>query len=237
MGAPNIVVLTGAGISAESGLGTFRDPGGIWEKFDPYELATPEAFERDPDTVNAFYNMRRRDLMGSNPNAAHSALAELSASLAKTACRLTLITQNIDDLHERAGSHDVLHMHGELLKSRCTFCGHISESRQDLSRDDACAACARTGGLRPHVVWFGEIPFHLDSIAGAIADADVFVSIGTSGSVYPAASLVAEAKLLGARTVELNLEPSGNADVFDEKRYGQASEVVPAWATAVFNRA
>ncbi len=237
MTAPNVVVLTGAGISAESGLGTFRDPGGLWEKFDPYELATPEACARDPAKVHAFYNLRRKDLIASRPNAAHLALAELERGLDAAGGRLTLVTQNIDDLHERAGSPRVLHMHGELLKARCARCGATARCDGDLSINAACAACARAGGLRPHVVWFGEFPFHLEEIADAIAAADLFASIGTSGSVYPAAAFVSEAKALDVRTVELNLEPSDNADVFDERRYGAASRIVPAWAEAMISRA
>jgi NAD-dependent deacetylase len=233
MTGPRVVVLTGAGISAESGLGTFRDPGGLWEKFDPYELATPEAFARDPEKVHAFYNMRRRDLIASRPNGAHAALAELERGLAAAGGRLTIVTQNIDDLHERAGAERVLHMHGELLTARCTWCAAKEPCREDLDAARACAACARPGGLRPHIVWFGEIPLHMDEIVAALADADAFAAIGTSGSVYPAAGFVMQAKELGARTVELNLEPSDNAYLFDERRYGRASEIVPAWVESV----
>ncbi len=228
-----IFMLTGAGISAESGLGTFRDPGGIWERFDPMKLATPEAFARDPDTVHAFYNARRANLRDAVPNAAHAALARLEQGLASMGGELFLCTQNIDDLHEQAGMRHVLHMHGELFKARCTACGAVHEWRGDLGRQDACPACGTTGRLRPHIVWFGEIPFGLDTIGEKLADADLFVAVGTSGSVYPAAGFVQEARAMGLRTCELNLEPSDNARIFDERAYGPASEVVPDFVERV----
>jgi NAD-dependent deacetylase len=224
-----VFVLTGAGISAESGLGTFRDPGGIWERFDPMKLATPEAFARDPETVHAFYNLRRRDLLASAPNAAHAALARLEARLAGRGGRLFLCTQNIDDLHERGGSRSVHHMHGELLKARCTACEAEHDWREDLAVTTPCPACGHTGGLRPAVVWFGEMPLGLEAIDAALQDSDLFVAIGTSGSVYPAAGLVETARAAGIPTAELTLEPSDNAWAFDERRYGRASAVVPAW--------
>jgi NAD-dependent deacetylase len=222
-----VFVLTGAGVSAESGLGTFRDPGGIWERFDPMKLATPEAFAADPERVHDFYNMRRRDLLASRPNAAHEALAELERGLAARDGRLWLCSQNIDDLHERAGSEFVHHMHGELLKARCTACGDVHPWRDDLAVTTPCPACHRAGGLRPDVVWFGEMPVGLDGIETAIEESDLFVAIGTSGSIWPAAGFVEIARACGVRTAELNLEPSDNARVFDERRYGRAGEVVP----------
>jgi NAD-dependent deacetylase len=222
-----VFVLTGAGISAESGLGTFRDPGGIWERFDPMELATPAAFARDPAAVHAFYDMRRRDLLASAPNAAHRALAALEGALEARGGRLFLCTQNIDDLHERGGSRVVHHMHGELLKARCTGCGTEHDWRDDLAGETACPACGLTGTLRPAVVWFGEIPLGLDVIEEALLASDLFAAIGTSGSVYPAAGLVETARVAGIRTAELTLEPSDNAQAFDEARYGKASELVP----------
>ncbi len=227
----NIVILTGAGISAESGMGTFRDEGGsgLWSKFDPMKLATPEAFARDPETVQDFYNQRRRDALEALPNAAHLALARLEADLAGRGGRMTLVTQNIDDLHEKAGSQNVLHMHGELMKVRCNACHQVSEWREDVTPADLCPACHTLGYLRPHVVWFGEMPFHLDEIVEAIELADLFVAIGTSGSVYPAAGFVSEARDLGIRTAEINLEPSDNASVFDDRLYGPATHVVPQW--------
>ncbi|MGJ3261711.1 MAG: NAD-dependent deacylase [Salinarimonas sp.] len=228
-----IVILTGAGISAESGLGTFRDVGGIWAKFDPMKLATPEAFARDPETVQAFYNARRQNLLAAEPNPAHQALARLEAGLAARGGSLTLVTQNIDDLHERAGHREVLHMHGELLKARCAACEAVVAARADLSTADACAACGRTGRMRPHVVWFGEIPFHLDEIEEQLMAADLFVAIGTSGAVYPAAGLVGAARQAGIATREINLEPSDNAHLFEEADYGRASEAVPRWVEAV----
>lgn len=223
-----IFVLTGAGISAESGLGTFRDRGGLWARFDPMKLATPEAFAEDPDTVLDFYNHRRRGVVEAAPNAAHVALARAEAALAAHGGRLFLCTQNVDDLHERAGSGAVVHMHGELLKARCTACGTVSKRRDDILRADPCPHCG-AAALRPDVVWFGEMPKHLDRIEAALAASDLFVAVGTSGAVYPAAGYVRQARALGIRTCELNLEPSDNARAFDAARYGPASTIVPAY--------
>ena len=191
-----VFLVTGAGVSAESGLGTFRDKGGtgIWTRFDPMKLATPEAFVRDPQEVYAFYNARRRNLITAKPNAAHFALARLETALGERGGNLTLVTQNIDDLHERAGSKCVIHMHGELLKARCTACEAVSPWREDVGLRDRCSACGRTGALRPHVVWFGEMPFQISEIYAALNEADLFVAIGTSSSVYPAAGFVSEAE-------------------------------------------
>jgi NAD-dependent deacetylase len=225
-----VFVLTGAGISAESGLGTFRDRGGIWERFDPMQLATPEAFARDPALVHDFYNMRRRDLLATRPNAAHRALADLERALAARGGALFLCTQNIDDLHERGGSARVHHMHGALLRSRCTACGAGAECRDDLSTGLACAACGRTGGLRPDVVWFGEMPLGLDEIDAALSGSTLFVAIGTSGAVYPAAGLAAQARRLGTPAWEVNLGPSDNARDFDRAIYGPATRTVPRLA-------
>ncbi len=227
----HIFVLTGAGVSAESGLGTFRDKSGegIWAKFDPMKLATPQGFERDPRTVLAFYDARRRNLLGARPNPAHFALARLEQALAARGGRLTLVTQNIDDLHERAGSREVVHMHGELLKARCQSCETVQVWPRDLTVDDACPECDHVGALRPDVVWFGEFPLHLDDIDHALRHADLFVAIGTSGAVYPAAGFVAEARAQGVPTCEINLEAADNAFLFDDARYGPASEIVPAW--------
>ena len=227
----HIFVLTGAGVSAESGLGTFRDKSGqgIWSEFDPMKLATPQAFARDPRTVLAFYDARRRNLLAAVPNAAHFALARLGRGLAEQGGRLTLVTQNIDDLHERGGSKEVFHMHGELLKARCQNCGAAPLWPGDLTLDDECPECGRVGALRPDVVWFGELPYHLDDIDHALRHADLFVAIGTSGAVYPAAGYVAEARAYGVPTFEINLEAADNAFLFDEARYGPASETVPIW--------
>ena len=227
----NIFVLTGAGISAESGLGTFRDKRGegIWAKFDPMKLATPEAFARDPEAVLAFYDLRRRNLLNAKPNAAHFALARLEDALGKRDDSLTLVTQNIDDLHERAGSRRVIHMHGELLKARCGRCEAVRRWLDDLTISDICPNCCDAGALRPHVVWFGEMPLALDLIDQALRKADLFVAVGTSGAVYPAAGFVAEARAYGLRTCEINLEAADNADLFDEQRLGPASETVPKW--------
>ncbi|MDE2167052.1 MAG: NAD-dependent protein deacylase [Alphaproteobacteria bacterium] len=232
MSAAALVVLTGAGISQESGLDTFRDPNGIWSKYRVEDVATPEAFARDPCKVHAFYNMRRRNLLAGHvkPNAAHAALAELER---RWPGEFLLVTQNIDDLHERAGSTRLIHMHGEMRKVRCTACGAVVPNDTDLSVDAACDACAKAGGLRPHVVWFGEMPLEMARIGEALSGCDLFVSIGTSGNVYPAASFVAEANAAGARTVELNLEPSLARSHFAETRYGKATEIVPAFVAEV----
>jgi NAD-dependent deacetylase len=224
----DIVVLTGAGISRESGLHTFRDADGIWARHRIEDVATPEAFARDPEAVHAFYNARRCGLLDSaiQPNAAHRALAELEQ---RWPGPVLLVTQNIDDLHERAGSRNLIHMHGEILKAHCTACGSVRPWRDDLSTDLPCPACANAGGMRPDVVWFGEMPLAMDRIYAALADVELFISIGTSGAVYPAAGFVAEARAVGAHTVELNLEPSEGAQHFAEARHGPASEIVPVY--------
>jgi NAD-dependent deacetylase len=227
----HVFALTGAGVSAESGLGTFRDKRGegIWARFDPMRLATPEAFARDPAEVLAFYDARRVNLRNAKPNAAHFALARLESALAARGGALTLVTQNIDDLHERAGSKEVIHMHGELLKARCEACGAVRPWFDDLKPSEACPDCRRAGLLRPHVVWFGEMPLRMDEIDRALLSADLFVAIGTSGAVYPAAGFVAEARAYGVPTCEINLEAGDNAYCFDDARYGPATEAVPAW--------
>ena len=229
MADPSIVILTGAGISKESGLDTFRDADGLWAKVRIEDVATPEAFARDPARVHAFYNERRRGLRNSNvqPNAAHRALAELER---RWPGETLLVTQNIDDLHERAGSRKLVHMHGELLKTRCARCGALDAGIADLSVELACAACHEPSGLRPHVVWFGEMPLEMDRIYEVLGRCGVFISIGTSGNVYPAAGFVQEvSQVAGARTVELNLEPSEGATLFKERHYGPATEIVPAY--------
>ncbi|MBI3452335.1 MAG: NAD-dependent protein deacylase [Rhodospirillales bacterium] len=228
MRAPSIVVLTGAGISKESGLDTFRDPDGIWARVRIEDVATPEAFARDPARVHEFYNARRRGLLGAQvePNPAHRALARLEA---ESPGGVLVITQNIDNLHERAGSRNLLHMHGELLKSRCAHCKAIAACTDDLTVALACPACGAAGGMRPHVVWFGEMPLGLDAIEAALAGCETFIAIGTSGNVYPAAGFVADAAVAGARTIELNLEPSMGHSLFAECRYGPAATIVPAF--------
>jgi NAD-dependent protein deacetylase/lipoamidase len=234
----NIVILTGAGISAESGLGTFRGAGGLWEKIDPYKLATPEAFAENPDRVNAFYNMRRAGVLAARPNAAHDALARWEAAHGRAGGDFLLITQNVDDLHERAGSERLLHMHGELAKSRCSRCGDIRVCEADLSVAAVCKACGAVGSMRPHVVWFGEVPFELDRIGDALDACDLFVAIGTSGTVYPAAGFVHHVRMAGrAHTVEINLEPSDGRSDFAERIYGPASETVPAFVETLLARA
>lgn len=224
------IVLTGAGISAESGVPVFRGDDGLWEGHRVEDVATPEGFARDAETVHRFYNARRRRLLEVEPNAAHLALARLAREWPG---ELTVVTQNIDDLHERAGSPGVLHMHGELLKSRCTACGAVAPCREDLSRASLCAACGGIDCLRPHVVWFGEMPFHLGEIERALDAADWFVSIGTSGRVYPAAGFVLAARAVGARTIELNLDAGALSSSFDDSRLGPAGELVPAWVEEI----
>lgn len=221
----HIVILTGAGISAESGLGTFRDVGGLWSRYDWRDLATPEGYARDPGFVLEFYNWRRGTVRKAEPNAAHTALARLQRDWAGT---VTLVTQNVDDLHERAGSPDVIHMHGTHLTALCAACDHRWPAPEVMRSADPCPACATTR-IRPDVVWFGETPYHLDRIRTALETCDLFVSVGTSGTVYPAAGFAASARAAGARTVELNLEPSENASLFDEVLHGSASRIVPDW--------
>ena len=235
MTGPSIVVLTGAGISKESGLDTFRDADGIWAKVRIEDVATPEAFARDPGRVHAFYNARRRGLLRPEvaPNAAHRALARLEAEWRGG---VLLVTQNIDDLHERAGSSNLRHIHGEMLKARCAVCGNVAGWSEDLDTSLACMACAGIGGMRPHVVWFGEMPLHLDEVYAALAACDLFISIGTSGNVYPAAGFVAEARAAGAHTVELNLEPSEGRSHFAECLYGQAGTIVPEYVERLLTR-
>jgi NAD-dependent deacetylase len=232
----SIVILTGAGISKESGLDTFRDKDGIWSRVRLEDVATPEAFVRNPGRVHAFYNARRRGLLNPTvqPNAAHRALAELERARPG---EVLVVTQNIDNLHERAGQRNLIHMHGELLKARCAACGEVLDCAADLSVDLACPACARPGGVRPHVVWFGEMPLAMDRIYDALSSCDLFVSIGTSGNVYPAAGFVAEARQAArAHTVELNLEPSEGATLFHEAVYGPASRIVPDYVATLLRR-
>jgi NAD-dependent deacetylase len=239
MTAPSLVILTGAGISRESGLATFRDADGIWAKTRIEDVATPEAFARDPLRVHNFYNARRAQLRDPAivPNAAHLALAALDA---RWPGQLLLVTQNVDDLHDRAGvmagaaRSRLLHMHGELNKARCRLCDAVQPWDQDLSTDTTCTTCGKPGGMRPHVVWFGEMPLHMQAIDSALQGCDIFVSIGTSGQVYPAAGFVAEVAHR-ARTVELNLEPSAGTRLFDEARHGLATEIVPAFVQSLLD--
>jgi len=219
-----VVVLTGAGVSAESGLPTFRDAAGLWEGHDPMTVATPEAFDADPDLVHRFYDERRAVLARVQPNAAHVALARLEQHLGDD---LYLVTQNIDDLHERGGSQRVHHLHGELRSAWCTTCGRRHEWPASLGDRPVCPACGRST-LRPDVVWFGEVPYGMDAVHEALFDCDLFVAIGTSGVVYPAAAFVHYAIGNGADTLELNLAPDPVSD-FAQVRQGPATENVPAW--------
>ncbi|MGV3512112.1 MAG: NAD-dependent deacylase [Novosphingobium sp.] len=225
----NIVILTGAGISAESGIDTFRGGGGLWEQHRVEDVATPEAFARDPELVLRFYDMRREAIQTKQPNAAHHALARLDREWPKRAGgEVLIVTQNVDDLHERGGALNVLHMHGEHLNAWCTACDLRHRWTEALIHRPPCPTCG-TRALRPDVVWFGEVPYRMEDIYRAVAEADLFVSIGTSGAVYPAAGLVRTARDLGVQTLELNLERSQGSAWFHETRLGPASEIVPAW--------
>ncbi|WP_020086372.1 NAD-dependent deacylase [Hyphomicrobium zavarzinii] len=226
MGQERIVILTGAGLSAESGISTFRDRDGIWAKYDYREVATPEGFARNPVRVHEFYNMRRRAHGGVHANAAHHALARLER---EHEGEVWIVTQNVDALHEEAGSRNLIHMHGEIFQALCAACGDRRRWTGDLWLETECAACGKAGGMRPDVVWFGEMPYHMERIRTLLEDADLFLSIGTSGNVYPAAGFVAEARSCGAHTVELNLEPSEGRSLFAEAIYGPATQVVPAY--------
>lgn len=222
----NIVILTGAGISAESGLATFRGPDGLWEGHRVEDVATPEAFVRDPALVQRFYDARRVALNTVVPNAAHAALARLDAEWTGN---LLIVTQNVDDLHERAGADRLLHMHGQLDSAWCLSCDERTPFRGAMSDGPACPACGVSGHLRPDIVWFGEMPYQMERIERALADADMFVSIGTSGAVYPAAGYVQTARYHGAQALELNLDPSAGSIFFHETRTGPASVLVPEW--------
>ncbi len=224
----NIVVLTGAGISADSGVDTFRDPDGIWARYDWQEVATPEGFARNPALVHDFYNARRAGLGGVEPNPAHAALARLERELDGT---VLIVTQNVDDLHERAGSDNIIHMHGEMKKVRCG-CGkaRVFDWDAPLTLDTPCPSCGDPGQLRPHVVWFGETPLEMERIGAALDACDLFMSVGTSGNVYPAAGFVSEVRLRGrAHTVEINLKPSEGHSLFAETIYGRAAELLPPY--------
>jgi NAD-dependent deacetylase len=224
----NLVILTGAGISAESGIATFRDANGLWENHRIEDVATPHAFRRDPETVHRFYNLRRAQLKTVHPNAAHHALAQLEADWAGRG-NFLLITQNVDDLHDRAGSKNLLHMHGEIRKLLCAACGHTAWHEDDLSPTHTCPACQKPGKLRPDIVWFGEMPYHMAAIEHALAQADIFCAIGTSGQVYPAAGFAHAARHNGraCRTIEINPLPTGGP--FTETIPAPATTAVPTW--------
>lgn len=226
---PNLLVLTGAGLSAESGLATFRGPGGLWEGHRVEDVCTPEALAADPALVHRLYDLRRAALGTVEPNAAHQALARLDAHWPGD---LLIVTQNVDDLHERAGARRLLHMHGELRSALCAACGTRMPHREALPPGSRCSACG-TEALRPDIVFFGEMPYGMDRIEAALAEADLFVSIGTSGAVYPAAGFVQMAAHCGAATLELNLERSAGSHWFDETRLGPATRLVPQWVEAV----
>ena len=223
--AASIVLLTGAGISAESGVRTFRDGDGLWEQHRLEDVATPEAFRRDPALVHRFYSERRQALVGVEPNLAHQALARLER---ERPGEVLLVTQNVDDLHDRAGSRNLIHMHGELLKGRCLACGAVFAWPGDMSCDSRCPACSGVGRVRPHIVWFHELPMDMDRIYDALQRCALFAAIGTSGHVYPAAGFV-EAVGPDTRTVELNLAPSLVASAFHELHTGRATDLVPAF--------
>jgi NAD-dependent deacetylase len=226
-----IVILTGAGISAESGLGTFRDKDGLWTRYPLEDVATPEGFARDPALVHEFYNQRRAIAARAQPNDAHRALARLQAHHPG---EVVIVTQNVDRLHEAGGARNVLHMHGELARALCNACGHRWDAPEAMAPADPCPACGEPA-TRPDVVWFGEFPYGMNAIWAHLAQADLFAAIGTSGNVYPAAAFVQEAAMAGAHTIELNLEPSATVSDFAETRFGPASRVVPDWVDAVLS--
>lgn len=229
----NLAILTGAGVSAESGIATFRGPGGLWEGHRVEDVCTPEALARDPALVHRFYDLRRAALETVQPNAAHHALARLDAAWPG---ELLIVTQNVDDLHERAGATRLLHMHGELRSALCAACGVRERWEEALPPESECPNCGMLA-LRPDIVFFGEMPYEMERIEAAIADADLFVSIGTSGAVYPAAGFVQTARHHGAATLEMNLEPSGGSHWFEESRMGPAGTLVPAWVDALLANA
>jgi NAD-dependent deacetylase len=229
----NIVILTGAGISAESGIATFRASDGLWEDHRVEDVATPEGFARDPALVQRFYDARRARLKEVEPNAAHHALARLDEEWRG---KLLIVTQNVDDLHERAGAARILHMHGQLKSAWCLACDMRSPWEEDLGSGPACRACGAAGRLRPDIVWFGEMPYEMERIDRALMDADLFVSIGTSGAVYPAAGFVQTARYCGAQTLEINLDPSQGSIFFHETRLGRAGELVPSWVEEVLKQ-
>ena len=236
MSKKNIVILTGAGISKESGLDTFRDTDGLWGKIKIEDIATPEAYARNPENILKFYNKRRRSMAGDKikPNAAHLSLVKLEK---KFPGKVLLVTQNIDNLHERAGSANLLHMHGEIFKVRCDACHNVVVWKCALSLANTCNHCSTIGRMRPHVVWFGETPFHMEEIKAALELCDLFISIGTSGEVYPAAGFVQQVKIAGqGHTVELNLEPSKVATLFTETHYGPACAIVPSYVKKILNQ-
>ncbi len=227
-----IVILTGAGISAESGLGTFRDKGGLWTQVRIEDVATPEGFARNPAMVQEFYNIRRIKAAQAEPNAAHRALARLQRDWPG---EVVIVTQNVDALHEKAGASGVIHMHGELAGALCAVCGHRWRAPEEMAVGEPCPSCGAAAG-RPDVVWFGEMPYHMDAIQRHLSEADIFAAIGTSGQVYPAAAFVHEAAAAGAHTVELNLEPSEISAAFAERRLGPATQVVPDWVETLLAR-
>ncbi|WP_019612901.1 Sir2 family NAD+-dependent deacetylase [Psychromonas ossibalaenae] len=231
-----IVVLTGAGVSAESGIRTFRDKDGLWEKYKLEDVASVDGYKKNPDLVLDFYNKRRQDFCRKEikPNAAHYALVELEQQFSG---EFLLVTQNIDNLHEQAGSKNVIHMHGELLKARCPESNQVIQCTDDQSRDDLCTCCQYPSALRPHIVWFGEMPLGLDIIYHHLSQADLFIAIGTSGTVYPAAGFVEEAKSVGAYSIELNLDPSEIHSHFDQVVQGKATELVPKLVSSLLNGA
>jgi NAD-dependent deacetylase len=230
----NIVILTGAGISAESGLNTFRAADGLWEDHRVEDVATPEAFGRNPALVHRFYDARRSRLSEVKPNPAHIALARLDAEWPG---ELLIVTQNVDDLHERAGTRRLLHMHGELMSGWCLSCDERFGWEGDMGEGASCPVCASSGAVRPNIVWFGEMPYEMDRIEQALMNADLFVSIGTSGAVYPAAGFVQTARYRGAETLEINLEPSQGSIFFDERRFGPAGTEVPLWVEELLQSA
>jgi len=227
-----IVVLTGAGISAESGLGTFRDKGGLWSQYDLEDVATPQGFRRNPALVHAFYNARRQNCAEARPNPAHAALARLEAALPG---QVVIVTQNVDDLHHRAGSTSVIQMHGSLMRALCAACAHSWPAPAKMAPDHPCPACARPA-TRPDVVWFGEFPYQMERIEAELTDCEIFAAIGTSGQVWPAAGFVQQARGAGAHCVEINMAQTDVSGDFDAHLLGPASAVVPDWVDDLLAR-
>lgn len=227
---PKIFVLTGAGISAESGVPTFRGSSGLWEGHRIEEVATPEAFRRNPSLVHRFYNQRRIDIQSREPNLAHRSLARLESVLGND---FTLVTQNVDDLHERGGSNNVIHMHGELLKVFCTRCRAKANCRTELTPESTCDKCSAKGTVRPDIVWFGEVPYHMEQVEAALTKCDLFAAIGTSAMVYPAAGFVDIAISRGVPTIEFNLTRTDASSYFTENRFGPATETVSKWVEEI----
>ena len=221
----HIVFLTGAGISAESGLATFRSENGLWNNHRVEDVATIEAYLRNPDYVHQFYNDMRPELFKAEPNPAHLAITDLQSNYP---AQIDIVTQNVDTLHEKAGNKNIYHIHGQINQIVCLNCGHVFETWGDISSEDKCEKCGVVGMLKPNIVFFGENLLYMDKVDNLLKSCDLFISIGTSGVVYPAAGFVQIAKMFGADTIELNMEQTSNNRLFDRHIYGPAGTTLPA---------